>query len=373
MAFMSNFGDMIRHLIPLLLLSFSISTTDACTSMIVSAKVSATGRPLLWKHRDTSAENNVIIKHERTDSTLAFVALYNAEDSLYKDAWIGFNEAGFAVMNTASYNLAPDTATYKDREGEVMDKALRHCRSVADFEALLAQYPRPMGVQANFGAIDAQNNGAYFETDDYKFVKYDLADSENGVLIRTNFSESGNTSTGYGYIRYNNAAKLLNDKIERHSVTAYDLTDNLSCSFYHSLFNTDFANDYDGQWIVDQDFIPRNTSTASIVIEGISEGESPKLTLMWTKLGYPPCSHVEPIMIDYIPEQLLPTSENHHSTLCDEVIARKRKAFPITHGNGQHYINMNYLRPIIIEQRDLSKEGYKRGYAIRDEQKKSSK
>jgi hypothetical protein len=78
-------------------------------------------------------------------------------------------------------------------------------------------------------------------------------------------------------------------------------------------------------------------------------------------------------MIDYIPEQLSPTSENHHSTLCDEVIARKRKAFPITRGNGQHYIDMNYLRPIIIEQQDLSKEGYKRGYAIRDEQKKSSK
>lgn len=365
-AIMAKFDNMIRHVIPLLFLSLSIPAMDACTSMIVSAKVSATGRPLLWKHRDTSAENNVIVRHERTDSTLAYVALYNAEDSLHKDAWVGFNEAGFAVMNTASYNLAPDTATIKDREGEVMSVALRRCKSVADFEELLGKYHRPMGVQANFGAIDAQGNGAYFETDDYEFVKYDLADSDNGVLIRTNYSESGENESGYGYIRRNNAAILLEDKIAKHDVSPSDLTDNLSCSFYHSLLDKDYANDNEGRWAIDQDFIPRYTSTASVVIEGISAGESPNLTMMWTELGYPPCSHVEPVMLDSVPENLQPGLNNCHSEFCDEVLLRKHKAFPITRGNGKHYIDMNYLRPIIIEQRRLSKEGYKQGYAERE-------
>jgi hypothetical protein len=370
---MPKFENMIRYLIPILLLSLNIPNAEACTSMIVSSKASATGRPLLWKNRDTSAENNVIVKHERTDSTLAYIALYNAEDTLYRDAWIGFNEVGFAIMNTASYNLAPDTATYKDREGEVMSKALQYCHNIADFEALLTNYRRPMGVQANFGAIDAQNNGAYFETDDYKFTKYDIADSENGVLIRTNYSDSGEYETGYGYIRYNNATTLLKNKIDNQSISPYDLTDFLSCSFYHSLFDTDFANDYNERWVIDQDFIPRNTSTASIVIEGISEGESPKLTIMWTELGYPPCSHVEPVMIDSVPEQLQPQAKSHHSSFCDDVLTRKRKAFPINRGNGQHYIDMKYLRPIISNQRELSKDGYKRGYILRNKLKNEFK
>ena len=34
---------------------------------------------------------------------------FNAGDSLLHEAWTGFNEAGLAIMNTASYNLAPDT------------------------------------------------------------------------------------------------------------------------------------------------------------------------------------------------------------------------------------------------------------------------
>jgi hypothetical protein len=87
---------------------------------------------------------------------------------------------------------------------------------------------------------------------------------------------------------------------------------------------------------------------------------------MWTELGYPPCSHVEPVMLDSVPENLQPGSNNCHSEFCDEVLLRKHKAFPITRGNGKHYIDMNYLRPIIIEQRRLSKEGYKQGYAERE-------
>jgi hypothetical protein len=32
--------------------------TSACTSDILTGKITADGRPLLWKHRDTDDENN---------------------------------------------------------------------------------------------------------------------------------------------------------------------------------------------------------------------------------------------------------------------------------------------------------------------------
>lgn len=83
------------------------------------------------------------------------MALYNGGDSLLAEAWMGLNDAGFAIMNTASYNLAPDTASVKDREGIVMRLALERCRTLDDFETLLDTLPRPLGVQANFGVLDA--------------------------------------------------------------------------------------------------------------------------------------------------------------------------------------------------------------------------
>ena len=106
---------------------------EACTSAIVAASRSASGRPILWKNRDTGADNNFLARVEPTDSTFGFIGLFNAGDSALSEAWMGMNDAGFAIMNTASYNLAPDTAAYKDREGAVMAAALARCRTVADF------------------------------------------------------------------------------------------------------------------------------------------------------------------------------------------------------------------------------------------------
>ena len=154
------------------LLLFASIQSLACTSAIVSAKASKTGRPLLWKHRDTGTEHNFVEKVDAKNGNYAYVALYNGGDSTLRDAWLGMNEEGFAIMNTASYNLAPDTAKLKDQEGYVMSLALQKCRTLADFETLLDTISKPLGVQANFGVIDASGDGAYYETDDFKYTKF---------------------------------------------------------------------------------------------------------------------------------------------------------------------------------------------------------
>ena len=128
-----------RYLITIVLCVLCYGGLYACTSAIISGEVSATGRPLLWKHRDTSKQDNKVEYTARTDSTFAYVALYNADDADCREAWIGYNSQGFAVMNTAVYNLKDDTVTCMDREGLVMAEALKRCVTVDDFEQLLCQ------------------------------------------------------------------------------------------------------------------------------------------------------------------------------------------------------------------------------------------
>ena len=109
----------------------------ACTSAIVSGRLTANGRPLLWKNRDTDDQNNKIERIAATRSSYEYVALYNATDKDCSQAWMGFNDKGFAIMNTASYNLNSDTIKNMDHEGFVMTLALQKCKNVDDFQNLL--------------------------------------------------------------------------------------------------------------------------------------------------------------------------------------------------------------------------------------------
>lgn len=337
----------------------------ACTSAVVLGKATKSGRPMLWKNRDTGTEHNFVAKVPAKDGDHGYVALYNGGDSLLLEAWAGINDAGFGIMNTASYNLAPDTAKYKDREAEVMSLALKKCRSVDDFEKLLREIRKPMGVQANFGVIDALGNGAYFETDDYSFTRFNASDDPSGVLIRTNYSETGNETDGYGYIRYENAKYLLDNDINNACLTPESFIEGASRSFYHSLIGEDFTVS-NVKWVVDQDFIPRRSTSASVVLEGVLPDESPELSMMWVTIGYPPCSYVLPAFLDNVPEELKPTAEGWRSKLCNEAIARKRKAFPIKRGSGPNYIDMEYLRPINEKMHQKSLLNYQLGRKIRD-------
>ena len=348
-----------------LLCLLSVVCAHACTSMLVSAKTSATGRPLMWKHRDTGTEHNFVERVNPADG-IGYVALFNGGDSLLTEAWMGMNDAGFAVMNTASYNLAPDTAAFKDAEGLVMTAALKSCRSVDDFENLLRTLPKPMGVQANFGVMDAYGDMAYFETDDYKYTRFNIGDdpdscSVTGCMIRTNHSLTGNDTDGFGYVRFENARHILAPEIETGTLSPWAFTENASRSFWHSLIGRDMAQTSD-RWVVDQDFIPRNISSASVVIEGVNPGENPQDMAMWTVIGYPPCSSVQLVSLSHVPDGLRPVAPGYRSPACNTVIKLKRKAFPIHHGNGNKYIDMDFLRPLNALMRQRSISEYKKHY-----------
>ena len=335
-----------RYFLAFLLLVAMVTVAEACTSAIVSGRLTADGRPLLWKNRDTGDQNNRVERIKAHDGLYEFVALFDARDTKDSAAWLGFNERGFAIMNTASYNLNDDNVPERDmdREGVVMRYALERCTTVDDFERVLEQLPKPLGVEANFGVIDAQGNGAYFETGNFKWVKYDLAAEPTGILTRTNYSVSGREGQGNGYIRHDNERELLRPYILERNITPATFTEVISRTFYHSRLGQNF-NESGQEWIVDQDFIPRRISTASVVIEGVLPGEDPSLTTMWIALGYPPCAEVFAAWTgeNGVPDVLRGTTNNRHSVQCDLVNEREAEVFSIKRGNGQHYINLSKL------------------------------
>lgn len=351
----------------LALLLLNALHSQACTSAIVSAEASASGRPLLWKHRDTSTTDNKVEYVAPAEGTHGYVALFNAKDRHLEEAWIGFNDAGFAVMNTASYNIKNDRVPQSkmDKEGVVMTLALKHCITVDDFEELLRTLPRPMGVEANFGVIDAYGNGAFFETNNDSFVKFDLADAPSGVLIRTNYSHSGRKGEGYGHIREANAEKLISDKLSATEDDAFGpggkispefITEKVSRCFYHDLRGTDAL--HEGiRWAVDEDFIPRYKSTATVVIEGIlpmHRDETPDSReivngyVMWCGLGYPPCSEIVPVWChdSGVAEELRGIGPNGTSPMGNKAKQRRSEVFAAYKGrkHNEKYIDLTKLQ-----------------------------
>lgn len=328
-------------------------TADACTSAIIGAELNPYGRPLLWKHRDTSNIDNKVEYVAPGPDGFGYTGLFNASDRNLKECWTGFNSEGFAIMNTASYNLKDDDVPEKemDKEGFVMTKALRTCVSVDDFERLLNTLPRPMGVEANFGVIDASGAGAYFETNNHSYIRINLEDAPNHMLVRTNYSHCGRPGEGYGFIREANALHLISPKAEAHDVTPEFLTETVSRSFFHDLKGEDMAAGLDDGWIVDQDFIPRFKSCATIVIEGVSpddkhSGHPGEDYVMWTGLGYPPCADIYPVTLgsDGVDADLRGILPNGHSKASDRSKNRRDEVFPRKGDNGDRYIRLSALR-----------------------------
>ena len=102
---------------------------DACTTAVVSAQASGTGRPMIWKQRDASDAYNRIVYVQ--GEKYGFTALFSTSDQACRNAYAGINEAGFAISNNLSYNLRPDSlGVTGTRNGALMRQALGSCASV---------------------------------------------------------------------------------------------------------------------------------------------------------------------------------------------------------------------------------------------------
>lgn len=336
--------------ISFILFLFPFLSIFSCTSGIIAGRLTKDGRPLLFKHRDTGEMNNRI--EYFNGAKFGFLALVDSP-SEGGVAWTGSNEKGFCIINTASYNLKDDniSSDLMDKEGILMFKALGVCAALSDFENFLDTLSRPMGVEANFGVIDADGGAAYYEVNNNSWKKFDVNDPDvapYGYYVVTNFSYSGREDQGMGYIRNESAKRILKDGIKRSKIDAQWIFDNISRSFYNSLLDIDLRKKditVNG-WFVDQDFIPRKSSAASVVFQGVLPGEDPGMTIMWSVLGYPPLGVAVPVFVKMgyqAPNYILKSCESDNAEFCDLALAVKDKVFSVKRGNGNKYFNFGLL------------------------------
>ena len=259
-------------LLSVLVLSGQAIASYACTSVIVSGQLTRDGRAVMYKHRDSRCQD-VAVEYFQGEK-FRLMGVVNADwrtNPSAKDAggrpevWGGMNEAGFAIMNPATYDLKDDDVPDEDmdREGLVMYLALGVCETVEDFEHFLDTLSRPMGVEANFGVTDRQGGAAYYEVNNQKWVKYDVNVDPLGYRVVTNFTLTGRPSDRRGVDRYRKAHRILAS------------TDVPSGDWDHTFFINNIS-------CSGAPLLRKNTSCA-IVFEGDT---------MWVSLGKPdqvPC------------------------------------------------------------------------------------
>ena len=335
-----------------LLITMSVISghTFACTTFLISGKYTADGKPMLFKNRDTNEMQNSLAFF--TDGKYRYIGLVDGTAEWSTMVWGGYNEAGFAIMNSAAYtNNIGDTSKFADQEGVVMKLALQSCRTLEDFENLLSSLPKPLGVDANFGVIDAFGGAAFYETGNYTFKKVDANDPDvapDGLLIRTNHSMNDNMKEGFGFCRYNTAAAALGKVMEEKKMSPQFIFDNLSRNLYHSLTKTDLRASLPEKRETPEfkffiDYIPRLSTASAILIVGANEISKAGEAMMWTILGFPLTSVAVPVWIaagEQLPRAVTMDTA-FRSPLCTAALKFKEECFPITYDRGYNYINLS--------------------------------
>jgi hypothetical protein len=138
------------------------------------------------------------------------LAVVNAGQTSGRIVWGGLNAAGFAIINSVAYNLPGAAGGAADLEGHVMADALRHCATADEFEQYLqANLGGGLGCQTNFCVIDAHGGAAIFETHNQGYQRLEAGESPEQYLLNTNFSRTGESDAGAGYLRFDRESELF--------------------------------------------------------------------------------------------------------------------------------------------------------------------
>jgi hypothetical protein len=334
-----------------LVLSRSLPTACAaaeeCSAAIISSAASVEGRPILWKNRDTDTLHNKVVFVDETPH--AYLGVADADDASGRRVFAGLNAAGFAIMNTVAYNLPAKSGEARDFEGAIMADALRLCGSVTDFAAYLSENRGPgLGSQANFGVIDALGGAALFEVHNHGFNRLDVQDAPEKYLLVTNFSRSGETDAGRGYVRFERLNALFRADADNKYSVAQVLQD----------FARDVQNPYlpllkpaflsqlpaDTPYFVHtQQTIDRGSTATTAVIRGVDRGQEPGDATLWVILGEPVCGIAVPLWVEAgeVPAEL---SAGEIAPLNRESMRLKSLLRPFKDSERVEYANLTRLQ-----------------------------
>jgi len=283
--------------------------SQACTTAVISGRVTRDGRPILWKNRDfRSAPRNEVVLFD--DGPYRVIGVVNAGSR--SSVWMGVNEAGLCIENSLSSDLGSAEKATGLGNGGFMKRALQTCATVDEVRALLEETNvSGRSTKANFGVIDAHCGAVMIEAGPTSYTLFDANDVEvapDGFLVRSNFAAtahdlpatpqpsqlSGIASSD----RYLRACQLLDGQ---HSGTidlefviqhmARDLADGSGAAI------TGSVNNPDGELppqISTANTVSRSTTVSCAVFHGVRADEDPRLTTMWVILGDPKFSIAVP-------------------------------------------------------------------------------
>lgn len=344
-----------KTLLFLVMLWAAVANSYGCTAAVITGKVTADGRPMLWKVRDTDNLQNCMKYFKGTKYNFFGIADCRARSN--KEIWMGTNTAGFSIMNTQSFNLEKTVNGVEpgDKNGEFMFKVLNVCATVTDLKQYL-DTAKLDGLCANFGVIDAQGGAGWFEVSTRNFKYFDANDpavAPNGFIARTNFSCTGPAHEGLGFVRYQNDEETLTEGVKNKSITPEWIFSTLARSFKNPQLGIDLRDGNHNKpitsgWFTDNDLISRSGTACSGIIKGVKPTENPELTTMWTVIGYPPVSVAFPFWLKDA-EKLLPaiyTANNNESVTIfgKKVDTLKERVYAFHEGIGSdRYFNWEAL------------------------------
>ncbi|MGQ9678503.1 MAG: carcinine hydrolase/isopenicillin-N N-acyltransferase family protein [bacterium] len=292
MAFKFN----IRYAFYCFNLNFAVAS--ACTIGVFTSEVMQEGRPVLWKNRDvTNRDQEMKFLRGRR---FRFVANVYAGETL--DVWAGINEAGFAIMNSNSYNLTDNIASADD--GNTMRLALGICATVEDFARLLDSL-NLIGREtpANFGVFDATGAVAIFEAGYTSYTRCDANLDSLRFLLRANYSMSGGPSRLLGKNRYERALQLCRSAYYENRLEIPFIIQTLSRDLGQVAFDP-YPLPFLGRFgTLPFGYLPTDTTicrsqTRSVeIMVGPAAGENPYTGMVWVLLGQPIATLPIPIWV----------------------------------------------------------------------------
>ena len=191
-----------------------------CDIAVVSARVSTTGRPFIWKSLDCSGDWHQEIKYYPAVTGQAGAYIMATDYDLFAQLNTGtqvnphggVNEAGFAISVTSVYEDMVPIEEALNVNTDLVRHALQECANIEDFEALLHTFNQSnfgKVISGNFVAIDAKGGAALYEALSdpilgmLRPVMYRKYDANNGditdysTFIPITIPGQGNTFIGF--------------------------------------------------------------------------------------------------------------------------------------------------------------------------------
>lgn len=340
-------------LVIILRLFLSLFYGEECTTAVVSGLATPDGAPILWKNRDTDVLNNKVIFVR--EKPYCYLALVNAKETSGRIVWAGLNSEGFAIMNSVAYNLPQKSGEKEDLEGMVMADALRKCATVEEFEEYLKKnLGESLGCRTNFGVIDANGGASLFEVHNHGYKRIDAKDFNEGYIINTNFSRSGEENKGRGYIRFERASNLFKSAgVITPEFILQQVARDLENPFLNflSLYKEKQFNKDESFWIQTDHTINRYITASCVVIHGVKKRGEGRPT-MWVILGEPVCSIAIPLWVDAgDPPPYIWDGET--APICSEAFRLKDIIRPFKDMERRQYLDIKKLMswlPFILEK-----------------------